>query len=156
MLFFDQDRKIRIHVGYGLEGALPDARCGQIIRDVIAPRLRAGDREGAVQAGADAVLKAAKGEYAGDGRTRRDETPEEGGWWFVIVVVAFLLLGLRFPVLFRVAEVIFSGGGQVSRTSGGGWYGGGSTGGWSSGRSSGGGFSGGGGRSGGGGASGGW
>jgi uncharacterized protein len=142
LLIFDTDRKIRIHTGYGMEGALPDARAAQIIGDVMVPRVRAGDREGAVEAGVDAILASVKGEYTGDGTTRVGHEPEEdlGGWLFGAVIV-FILLGLRFPILFRVAEVVFSGAGSASSSRGG---------------SSGGGFSGGGGRSGGGGASGGW
>jgi uncharacterized protein len=151
LLFFDQDRKIRIHVGYGLEGALPDARCARIIRDEIAPKLQAGNREGAVEAGVDAILKSIRGEYEGDGKTLGEEEEAKGGWWILVAGVIFILLGLRFPILFEVAEVIFS---AVGLFTGGGSGGSGRS--WSSGRSSGGGFSGGGGRSGGGGASGGW
>lgn len=163
LLVFAENRMIRIHVGYGMEGALPDILAGQIIRNEMAPKLRAGDREGAIEAGVDAILAATKGEYRGDGRTNLDrETKEISGVWIVVFVVAFLLLGWRFPILFQVAEVIFSGAGST-RSSGGGWTSGGGSfgGGWSSGGGGfsgrgGGGFSGGGGRSGGGGASGGW
>lgn len=147
LLVFADDRKIRIHTGYGMEGALPDALAGQIIRNEMAPRLRAGDREGAVEAGVNAILAATKGEYRGDGTTRLDGREENRihGGWLVLAVIVFLLLGWRFPVVFQVADVIFSAMGPV-RGSGGGSFRG----------SSGGGFSGGGGRSGGGGASGGW
>ncbi len=58
------DRKLRIEVGYGLEGVLPDALCGRIIRDVVAPRLRAGDYPGGIGAGAGAILSAIDGTYA--------------------------------------------------------------------------------------------
>lgn len=151
LLIFDADRKIRIQTGYGMEGALPDARANQIINHVIAPRIRAGDREAAVVGGVDAIIASLKGEYTGDGTTRLDSAEKQGGSiWPVVLVIAFILLGFRFPVLFSIADVIFSAGGS-SRSSGGGWSGGGGN---SS--SSGGGFSGGGGRSGGGGASGGW
>lgn len=58
------DRKMRIEVGYGLEGVLPDAVCGLIIRDVVAPRLRAGDYPGGISAGAGAILSAIDGTYS--------------------------------------------------------------------------------------------
>ena len=153
LLVFDADRKIRIHTGYGVEGALPDARAGQIIRNVIAPRIRAGDKEAAINEGTDAIMASLKGEYEGDGGTLLEEEEHPVGFsrsvWPVVLVVGFLLLGLRFPVLFEVADVIFSGIGSSSGRGGSSWGGGSSS-------SRGGGFSGGGGRSGGGGASGGW
>ncbi|HEY0712174.1 MAG TPA: TPM domain-containing protein, partial [Polyangia bacterium] len=52
------ERKVRIEVGYGLEGALPDARAAQIIREAITPRLTKGDRDGAARAGVHAILVA--------------------------------------------------------------------------------------------------
>src|SRR5262249_34267840 len=55
------DRAIDIEVGYGLEDRIPDAVASRIIREVMAPRLRAGDRDGAVTAGADAVIGAIEG-----------------------------------------------------------------------------------------------
>lgn len=159
LLVFDADRKIRIQVGYGLEGALPDARAAQIIRNVIAPRILGGDKEAAIDGGADAIMASIKGEYTGDGLTNLDRGGNSQGLgiWPLVFLVVFILLGFRFPVLFQVVEVIFSALG--SSRSGGGFSGGGGGswgGGSSGGGSSGGGFSGGGGRSGGGGASGGW
>jgi len=50
-----QDRRLRFEVGYGLEGDLPDALAGRIINEIIVPRIRAGDQDGAVTAGIDAV-----------------------------------------------------------------------------------------------------
>src|SRR5437870_8311682 len=50
------DRKLRIEVGYGLEGQVPDAIASRVINDVIVPRVQAGDRDAAVAAGMDAVM----------------------------------------------------------------------------------------------------
>jgi len=50
-----KERKVRIEVGYGLEGALTDARSAQIIRNDIVPRFRAGDLPGGIVAGASSV-----------------------------------------------------------------------------------------------------
>lgn len=148
-LVFAADRKMRIHTGYGLEGVLPDARCKQIIEDVVAPQLRQGNREAAINAGVDAMIAAAKGEYKGAGSTRLDraeEHPSPGLILFILIVLVILTIKFR-----RLSDVVYSETGSMR--SGGGWSGGGWSGG---GGSSGGGFSGGGGRSGGGGASGGW
>ena len=146
LFFFVNDRKIRIHVGYGLEGALPDARCKQIIEEVIAPRLRADNREQAVVAGIEAMIAATKGEYQGTGRTRLDQG--EGIPFPVIILLVIILLVLISSQ--QHGDVVITRGGSRH----GGWGDGG--GGWGGGFGGGGGFSGGGGRSGGGGASGGW
>ena len=61
LLVSRDDRKLRIEVGYGLEGAVPDAATGRIIRDVIVPRFRERDFDGGVVAGARAVMDAAEG-----------------------------------------------------------------------------------------------
>lgn len=63
LAIFTQDRKLRIEVGYGLEGALPDVLCGRIIENEISPRFKAGDYEAGIRAGVNAILAATKGEY---------------------------------------------------------------------------------------------
>lgn len=151
-LIFADNRKMRIHTGYGLEGALPDARCKQIIQEVVAPLLRSGDREAAIDRGVDAMIAAAKGEYQGSGKTVLEGEGDQsrGPGIIVYLIIGFFILGMIFPRLFTVADVVFGSFGS-SRT-GGGWIGGGGSGG----SGGGGGFSGGGGSSGGGGASGDW
>jgi uncharacterized protein len=142
LFVFSDDRKLRIEVGYGLEGNVPDARAGRIINYDVVPRIRAGDRDGAIKAGVDALI-AAIGGAPEPARPRGGKTPGPGGLLFAIgalIVVAIFIGRLRHP-----RNVVFIGGGW----GGGGWGGGG----WGGG---GGGFSGGGGSSGGGGASGGW
>ena len=69
LFVFVEDRKLRIEVGYGLEGAIPDVTANRIIADEIVPRFRGGDFPGGIAAGADAIMAAAKGEYKGTGRT---------------------------------------------------------------------------------------
>ncbi|MBI5247029.1 MAG: TPM domain-containing protein [Elusimicrobia bacterium] len=63
-LISKSDRKLRIEVGHGLEGAIPDALAGRIIQDVVVPQFRAGNFEGGIAAGADAIISAAEGTYA--------------------------------------------------------------------------------------------
>ena len=149
LFVFAADRKMRIHTGYGLEGALPDARCKQIIEEAIAPLLREGRREDAIRSGVEAIIAATKGEYTGSGRTNlygRDKpgSPLVGILVLILFIIAFWSRRHGNP------NVIITHGGSRHGGWGGGWGGGG---GFSGG---GGGFSGGGGRSGGGGASGGW
>ncbi len=155
LVIFANDRKLRIHTGKGMEGALPDARCIQIISNVIAPELRKGDREGAVNAGVDAMIAAAKGEYVGDGSTRLDGQGGSGNGLIVLLILAFVLYMIFFSGPSRGGmsgtDILISVLG--STRSSGGW---GDSGGGFSGGGGGGGFSGGGGSSGGGGASGSW
>lgn len=146
------DRKLRIEVGYGLEGALPDALADQIIRKEITPKFKQGKYYEGIDAGVDAIFKATKGEYTRDTKDKKsgDGFPFCG----VPIVVLIIILFIFFPIVITIVSRICGRG----RGSGFGsnWFVGGS--GWSSGSSSfsGGGFSGGGGSFGGGGASGSW
>lgn len=58
LLIAMQERKIRIEVGYGLEGVLPDARAGNIIRDFIAPAFKNGNPTQGIIEGVTALKKA--------------------------------------------------------------------------------------------------
>ncbi|MFA6448336.1 MAG: TPM domain-containing protein [bacterium] len=58
------DRKMRIEVGYGLEGAIPDAKAGEIIDDIIKPKFKAGDINGGVTAGVEAIVAEIADEYS--------------------------------------------------------------------------------------------
>ena len=58
------ERKLRIEVGRGLEGALPDVICGRIIRDLITPAMKRGDYAGGLRAGIEAMHAAIGGDYA--------------------------------------------------------------------------------------------
>ena len=63
LLIVKQDRKIRIEVGYGLEGALPDSRAGEIIRKDIAPYFREGNFYKGIRVGILAIIEVIGGEY---------------------------------------------------------------------------------------------
>src|SRR5712692_1098018 len=56
------DRKLRVEVGRGLEGAIPDAMAKRVVSDVITPHFRSGDFYGGVAAGTDALMKLIEGE----------------------------------------------------------------------------------------------
>jgi uncharacterized protein len=61
ILVAPSDRKMRIEVGYGLEGSLPDAVAGRIIRNQMTPRFKANDFDGGISAGAGAVVAVLEG-----------------------------------------------------------------------------------------------
>jgi uncharacterized protein len=62
LLIAKEDRAIRIEVGYGLEGAIPDVMGKRIIEEIIAPHFRSGDFTGGVVAGVDAMVGLVQGE----------------------------------------------------------------------------------------------
>ena len=88
-----KERKIRLEVGYGLEGALTDARSAQIIRSEIVPRFRAGDAPGGVAAGVDAILKTIEGTYQPSDKTAPGLDSDAMGQAVVAVIVG-LVIGL--------------------------------------------------------------
>jgi uncharacterized protein len=68
LLIAQKDRKLRIEVGYGLEGVLPDAIANRIISEVIVPRFRENDYAGGIEAGITAILQVTKGEALPEAR----------------------------------------------------------------------------------------
>jgi uncharacterized protein len=62
LLVAKNDRRVRIEVGHGLEGALPDAIANRIITDTITPRFKLGDYDGGVEAGVDRIVSVVNGE----------------------------------------------------------------------------------------------
>ena len=150
LLIVKNDRKLRIEVGYGLEGALPDALAGTIIRNEIAPRFKAGQFFQGIEAGINSIIAATKGEYKASPRTSKSQIDS---WLPFLIVGAFIIFfGLAAPSQARRRNY-HSGGSRGWNSGGGFWYGGSS---WGGGGSDSGGFSGGGGDFGGGGASGDW
>ncbi len=140
LFVFIQDRKMFLQVGYGLEGALPDALAKRIIETEIKPRFRSGDYDGGLSAGVSAILAATRGEYKGTGTTVAERGGRSGGGSSAVALVFVALFILFFLFLMRRAAAM--SGTRRSR----GW-------GWTMGS---GGFSGGGGSFGGGGAGGQW
>ena len=69
LFVFIEDRKMFIQVGYGLEGALPDATAFDITERHIKPLFRAGNYEAGLATGIDLICKAIRGEYKGSGKT---------------------------------------------------------------------------------------
>ena len=62
LLVARDDRKVRVEVGYGLEGVLPDATANRIIDEVIVPSFRGGDYYGGIDAGVDRLIQVINGE----------------------------------------------------------------------------------------------
>lgn len=164
LLVAPNDHQLRIEVGYGLEGTLPDATANKIIRSEIVPRFKGGDLNGGVAAGVDAILSALGGTYTPSAITTSDGdigvmiAQYAGPIFLGLFLIAFFVSHIRRKYdPMRRRNVFYwyndpgSSGGRFS--SGRGFSSGFSS---HSGGFSGGGFSGGGGSFGGGGASGRW
>jgi uncharacterized protein len=104
LLIAQKDRKLRIEVGYGLEGSLTDLMAGRIIRNVIVPQFKAGNFDQGIIDGVQAIIEVVRGEYqAADkspfakGQKKKDFSPGFGG---LIAFVFFIsMLGrLRRPM----------------------------------------------------------
>ena len=94
LFVFIADRKMRIEVGYGLEGALTDARCKQITSTVIKPAFQRGDYAGGINNGVDAILATVKGEpYTGTGKTVAQSAAHSNAAGCLVPLIFFGIFG---------------------------------------------------------------
>lgn len=160
LLVAPNEKKVRIEVGYGLEGTLPDAVAHLIVQNSILPRFRASDFPGGIRRGVEDIIQVLSGDAEEWKRRAVSSTPTRESNWFTfvpIVLFGFILslvvlsvfadLGRALGLLPKKRKGIWRAFDYLPASSG-------SSG--SSGSSSSGGFSGGGGSFGGGGSSGSW
>ena len=102
-----RERKVRIEVGYGLEGTLTDLRSAHIVRQEIVPRFRSGDLPGGIAAGVRAILGTIEGTYTADdvlsGRTHSGQESS---------AVQYVIIGI---VVGTLAGIVLSHGLQRTR-----------------------------------------
>jgi uncharacterized protein len=172
LFLFMKDRKVRIEVGYGLESSLTDADAHRIIADVIVPRMRSGNVDGAVTSGVAAMLTTITPSYKGVTPPPAEAESGNLSTGEGLLILAVIVFGFGFIIFLVIMQVIgtirygylvtregstrakadmrrwwFWSGAALGASSGGGGFSGGSDDGD---------FSAGGGSFGGGGASGGW
>jgi uncharacterized protein len=107
------DRKLRIEVGYGLEGSLTDVTANRIINEIIVPKFRSGDFAGGISAGVDRIIAVAEGEKLPP-PAAREQSPDWAShfdlfnpfWLFALVVVG----GIVRSVLGRLLGALTMGG----------------------------------------------
>ncbi|MBT9520123.1 MAG: TPM domain-containing protein [Dechloromonas sp.] len=175
------DRRMRIEVGYGLEGAIPDAIAKRIVAEQMAPRFREGDFAGGLRATVATLDKVIRGEPLPAPAVHTAPSGADSGDALTFLLIVFFMAGVIRSMFGLLGSLAVSGvagwlawtlftslglaGGAALvafalsfiRLGRGGWQsGGGFPGGFGGGSSGGGGFSGGGGGFGGGGASGNW
>jgi uncharacterized protein len=149
LILAQAERKVRIEVGYGLEGVMTDAVSATIVQEYILPRFKTGDFSGGLLVGTQAIVAALGGEYIAPVAKGKKSGNRSG-----LPSIIFMFIFIAFAAMNRLGSsgerrgrsslwllpLMVLGGGSGGRSSGGGF----------------GGFSGGGGGFGGGGASGGW
>ena len=98
------DHKLRIEVGYGLEGAIPDVTARRIIDEIIVPHFRNGDFAGGISAGVDRIIGAIDGEPLPPPRPEASHNVDLG-YWFNIIFSPFGLIG--YAVIAAISRGLF-------------------------------------------------
>lgn len=157
ILIAEEEREMRIEVGYGLEGAIPDVMAGRIVREILTPNFKSSDYFEGLDRATSAIIQLASGEFTGQ---LAENSSEDSGMADFIIFILFVIFVIYSSSRKgggkgkgrRRRRRTFGPGGLIIFGGGHGGFGGGSSGGGGFG-----GFGGGGGfGSGGGGASGGW
>jgi uncharacterized protein len=102
-----RERKVRIEVGYGLEGALTDLRSAHIIRQEIVPRFRSGDLPGGIAAGVKAILDTIEGTYKAE-----EVLPGHDRYGQELTAFEYVIIGI---VVGTLAGIVLSHGLQRTR-----------------------------------------
>ena len=118
LFVFVNDRKMFLQVGYGLEGALPDALAKRIIENELKPYFKKGDYDGGLRAGVTAILQAVHGEYKGTGHTvaERARPNETTSGWLIGLIVAFIIIFFLGRILsYSAGGTVYGRGGRSVR-----------------------------------------
>ena len=91
-----KEKKIRIEVGYGLEGSLPDGRAFQIIDGDILPRFKAGDLDGGVVNGVMAILASIEGSYVAPKRAAGGDAGRFTPLLMVLIFMVVMIVMMRY------------------------------------------------------------
>jgi uncharacterized protein len=95
-----QDRAVRVEVGYGLEGVLPDAIAKRIVEEKIIPQFRQGNFAAGINAGTDQIIKVIEGEsLPPPPQARRGAAPAESSGFLDNLIFIFIILLIAGKVL---------------------------------------------------------
>lgn len=108
LLIAKNDRKIRIDVGYGLEGRLTDLLAGRIIHNVIAPQFKSGEFDRGITEGVAAMIDAVRGEFSVTDAPRQPRKSQTG-----VPVIALFALFFLINALGRASRVMGAAAGAV-------------------------------------------
>jgi uncharacterized protein len=110
LLVAKNDRRVRIEVGRGLEGAMPDAIANRIIDENITPRFKAGDFDGGVTAGVDKMIAVIDGEPLPPPDKKWEHSGNIGGALPVLLVAVFVASGVLRAIFGRMLGSVATGG----------------------------------------------
>lgn len=108
LLVAKQDRTLRIEVGYGLEGVLPDAIAKRIISDVIVPRFQQGDFVGGIEAGLEQMMRVVDGEPLPAPKPKAPKN-DFAGWLPLLFFVVIFMGGLLRAIFGRLLGAAVGG-----------------------------------------------
>ncbi len=94
LLVAKNDHRVRIEVGYGLEGVLPDAIANRIIDEIIVPRFKHGDFYGGIQAGVAKMIGVVSGEPLPPPKSRQAHSGSSGNWGNLVFLALFIVVFL--------------------------------------------------------------
>jgi uncharacterized protein len=97
MVIAQAERKVRIEVGMGLQGVLPDITASKIIREVMRPHLKSGNFDQGINVGTDAIIAATRGEFKAspqDAVRRPHKKKSSSGLFLVVAVIAIAVCGM--------------------------------------------------------------
>jgi uncharacterized protein len=110
LLVAKNDRRVRIEVGQGLEGALPDAIANRIIEEAITPHFKLGDYDGGVEAGVDQIVSVVNGEPLPEPDRKWEQHGGLGNILPLLLVVVFVASGVLRSLFGRVFGSVATGG----------------------------------------------
>jgi uncharacterized protein len=115
LLVAKDDRRLRIEVGYGLEGVLPDVTANRIINEIITPKFKQGDFDGGIDAGVDRIIKVIDGEPLPAPKPRNNVN--QGSWdeigqaFPVFLILTIVVGGILRQAFGRLPGSLVTGGG---------------------------------------------
>ncbi|WP_119717389.1 TPM domain-containing protein [Cognatilysobacter tabacisoli] len=107
LLVAKDDRRVRIEVGYGLEGPIPDATSARVIQEYLVPKFRAGDYAGGIEDATAALVKLIDGEpLPAPMADHRSSGGGGGSGWLFALFVAFIVAQVARGVLARTPRIV--------------------------------------------------
>jgi uncharacterized protein len=110
LLVAKDDRRVRIEVGYGLEGALPDAIANRIISETVTPRFKLGDYDGGIEKGVDQMISVVNGEPLPQPDKKWERHNGLGNMLPLFLVVVIVAGGLLRGIFGRLFGSVATGG----------------------------------------------
>ncbi len=110
LLVAKNDRSVRIEVGQGLEGALPDAIANRIITETITPHFKQADYDGGVEAGIDQMISVVNGEPLPQPDKKWERHSGLGNMLPLLLIVVFVVSGVLRAIFGRLFGSVATGG----------------------------------------------